>query len=225
MSDDPKKTETKTEEESKEETDAEKARILTNIQSVGPKNAEKLLAAGYDTIDKIASADSEELAAAVPGVSTAKAVDFIAAAVTLKAAVEAGEIDLTRKGKKSKRKKAPEPDPDIHELPPAEEIARAEIRSSLKTGLETDKTSMGIPIGPKWLTKFEKARIIGARALQISMGAPVIVNMKTAPRELFSLAEAELRAQVLPMTVRRTLPTGEHFDIPLARLLENTRLD
>ncbi|MHA2003151.1 MAG: DNA-directed RNA polymerase subunit K [Candidatus Thorarchaeota archaeon] len=225
MSDDPKETETKTKEESKEETDAEKARILTNIQSVGPKNAEKLVAAGYDTIDKIASADSEELAAAVPGVSTAKAVDFIAAAVSLKAAVEAGEIDLTRKGKKSKRKKAPEPDPDIHELPPAEEIARAEIRSSLKTGLETDKTSMGIPIGPKWLTRFEKARIIGARALQISMGAPVIINMKTAPRELFSLAEAELRAQVLPMTVRRTLPTGEYFDVPLARLLENTRLD
>ncbi|MHA2384819.1 MAG: DNA-directed RNA polymerase subunit K [Candidatus Thorarchaeota archaeon] len=225
MSDDPKETETKTKEESKEETDAEKARILTNIQSVGPKNAEKLVAAGYDTIDKFASADSEELAAAVPGVSTAKAVDFIAAAVSLKAAVEAGEIDLTRKGKKSKRKKAPEPDPDIHELPPAEEIARAEIRSSLKTGLETDKTSMGIPIGPKWLTRFEKARIIGARALQISMGAPVIINMKTAPRELFSLAEAELRAQVLPMTVRRTLPTGEYFDVPLARLLENTRLD
>ena len=225
MSKDPKETESKTEEESKEETDAEKARILTNIQSVGPKNAEKLLAAGYDTIDKIASADSEELAAAVPGVSTAKAVDFIAAAATLKAAVDAGEIDLTRKGKKSKRKKAPEPDPDIHELPPAEEIARAEIRSSLKTGLETDKVSMGIPIGPKWLTKFEKARIIGARALQISMGAPVIVDMRTAPSELFALAEAELRAQVLPMTVRRTLPTGEHFDIPLSRLLENTRLD
>ncbi|MHA2210731.1 MAG: DNA-directed RNA polymerase subunit K [Candidatus Thorarchaeota archaeon] len=225
MSDDPKETETETVEESKEETEAEKARILTNIQSVGPKNAEKLVAAGYDTIDKIASADSEELAAAVPGVSTAKAVDFIAAAAKLKEAVETGEIDLTRKGKKSKRKKAPEPDPDVHELPPAEEIARAEIRSSLRTGLETDKTSMGIPVGPKWLTKFEKARIIGARALQISMGAPVIINMKTAPSELFALAEAELGAKVLPMTVRRTLPTGEHFDIPLARLLENTRLE
>jgi DNA-directed RNA polymerase subunit K/omega len=225
MSDDPKETETKTEEEPKEETDAEKAQILTNIQSVGPKNAEKLVAAGYDTIDKIASADSEELAAAVPGVSTAKAVDFIAAAIKLKDAVEAGEIDLTRKGKKSKRKKAPELDPDVHELPPAEEIARAEIRSSLKTGLETDKVAMGIPIGPKWLTRFEKARIIGARALQISMGAPVIIDKRTAPSELFSLAEAELRARVLPMTVRRTLPTGEHFDIPLTRLLENTRLD
>jgi len=221
MSDDPQEAETGTPEES----DAEKAQILTNIQSVGPKNAEKLVAAGYDTIDKIVSADSEELAAAVPGVSTAKAVDFIAAAAKLKEAVEAGEIDLTRKGKKSKRKKAPEPDPDIHELPPAEEIARAEIRSSLKTGLETDKAAMGIHIGPKWLTKFEKARIIGARALQISMGAPIIISMKKAPGELFALAEAELRAHVLPMTVRRTLPTGEHFDIPLNRLLENTRLD
>jgi DNA-directed RNA polymerase subunit K/omega len=225
MSDDPKEAETGTEKESPEDSDAEKAQILTNIQSVGPKNAEKLVAAGYDTIDKIASADSEELAAAVPGVSTAKAVDFIAAALSLKEAVDAGEIDLTRKGKKSKRKKAPEPEPDVHELPPAQEIARAEIRSSLKTGLETDKVAMGIPIGPKWLTKFEKARIIGARALQISMGAPIIISMKTAPKELFALAEAELRARVLPMTVRRTLPTGEHFDIPLTRLLENTRLD
>ncbi|MFX0055677.1 MAG: DNA-directed RNA polymerase subunit K [Promethearchaeota archaeon] len=225
MSDDPEEAETGTEEESPEESDAEKAQILTNIQSVGPKNAEKLVAAGYDTIDKIASADSEELAAAVPGVSTAKAVDFITAAVKLLEAVEAGEIDLTRKGKKSKRKKAPEPDPDIHELPPAEEIARAEIRLSLKTGLETDKAAMGIPIGPKWLTKFEKARIIGARALQISMGAPIMISIKTAPGELFALAEAELRARILPMTVRRTLPTGEHFDIPLTRLLENTRLD
>ncbi len=225
MSDDSRETESETEQESTEETEAEKAQVLTNIQSVGPKNAEKLVAAGYDSIDKVASADSEELAAAVPGVSIGKAEDFIAAAVALKEAVDAGEIDLTRKGKKSKRKKAPEPDPDVHELPPAAEIARAEIRSSLKTGLESDKASMGIPIGPKWLTKFEKARIIGARALQISMGAPVIIDMRTAPSELFSLAEAELRARVLPMTVRRTLPTGEHFDIPLSRLLENTRLD
>ncbi len=84
---------------------------------------------------------------------------------------------------------------------------------------------MGIPVGPKWLTKFEKARIIGARALQISMGAPVLIPTKTAPSGLFALAEAELRAQVLPLTVRRTLPTEEHFDVPLSRLLENTRLD
>ncbi|KPJ49861.1 hypothetical protein AMJ40_04570 [candidate division TA06 bacterium DG_26] len=82
-----------------------------------------------------------------------------------------------------------------------------------------------MPVGPKWLTKFEKARIIGARALQISMGAPVLIGKKSAPTGLFALAEAELRAKALPMTVRRTLPTGEHFDIPLSILLESTRLD
>ncbi|MFW9847043.1 MAG: DNA-directed RNA polymerase subunit K [Candidatus Thorarchaeota archaeon] len=208
-----------------EPTDAEKAEMLTNIPMVGPKNAEKLVAAGYDSIEKIASADSEELAAAVPGISTSKAVDFIEAAVKLKEAVDAGEIDLSRKSKKSKRKKAAEPDPDIHQLPPAKEIARAKIRSSLETGLEADKVAMGIHIGPKWLTKFEKARIIGARALQISMGAPTMISMENAPNELFALAEAELRSKVLPMTVRRTLPTGEYFDIPLSALLANTRLD
>nr|KXH74954.1 MAG: hypothetical protein AM325_05280 [Candidatus Thorarchaeota archaeon SMTZ1-45] len=82
-----------------------------------------------------------------------------------------------------------------------------------------------MPVGPKWLTKFEKARIIGARALQISMGAPVLIDMKTAPTGRFGFAEAELRAGVLPMTVRRTLPTGEYHDIPLSILLKNTRLD
>jgi len=214
----------KTETEEAEEA-VDKVEILTNIPGVGPKTAEKLVEAGFSDLAKISSADPEKLATSVPGLSPAKAEDVVKAAAKLKEDVEAGVIDLTTKRKKAKRKKAPEPEPDIHELPPAEEIARAEIRSSLKTGLEEDKVKKGIPVGPKWLTKFEKARIIGARALQISMGAPVLIGKKSAPTGLFSLAEAELRANALPMTVRRTLPTGEHFDIPLSKLLESTRLD
>jgi DNA-directed RNA polymerase subunit K/omega len=132
---------------------------------------------------------------------------------------------LTGKTKKSKRKKAPEPEPDRHELPPAEEIDRVEPRTSLTTGLEKEKQGLGVPIGPKWLSRFERARIVGARALQISMGAPVMVDMKKAPSGLFALAETELRSGVLPMTVRRTKPTGETADIPLSILLKNTRLD
>ena len=93
------------------------------------------------------------------------------------------------------------------------------------TGYDEEKLAMGIPVGPKWLTKFEKARIIGARALQISMGAPVLIDTKTAPKGRFGFAEAELRSGVLPMTVRRTLPTGMSHDIPLSTLLKNTRLD
>ncbi|MHA1943927.1 MAG: DNA-directed RNA polymerase subunit K, partial [Candidatus Thorarchaeota archaeon] len=63
------------------------------------------------------------------------------------------------------------------------------------------------------------------RALQVSMGAPVLIDMKTAPKGRFGFAEAELKSGVLPMTVRRSLPTGETFDIPLSTLLANTRLD
>jgi DNA-directed RNA polymerase subunit K len=48
------------------------------------------------------------------------------------------------------------------------------------------------------LTRFERARIIGARALQISYGAPVLVKQKGNPMDI---AEAELNKGVLPIVV------------------------
>ncbi|MBY8997043.1 MAG: DNA-directed RNA polymerase subunit K [Candidatus Thorarchaeota archaeon] len=211
-------------EESAEPTIEEIVALLTNIPGVGPKTAEKLGAAGFDTLEKVVEADKEELAAAVAGLSVAKAEATIAEAADLHEKVKSGAIDLGSKWK-SKRKKAPEPEPDKHQLEPLKAVARAEERRRLVTGYDEEKAAMGIPIGPKWLTRFEKARIIGARALQISMGAPVLIDPKTAPKGRFGFAEAELRAGVLPMTVRRTLPTGESHDIALSLLLENTRLD
>ena len=220
----PPKKEEKDAEESAEPTIEEIVNLLTNIAGVGPKTAEKLAAAGYDTLEKVVDADKEALAAAVAGLSVAKAEATIAEAADLLEKVNSGAIDLSGKSK-SKRKKAPEPEPDRYELEPIKAVARAEERKRLVTGYEEEKLAMGIPVGPKWLTKFEKARIIGARALQISMGAPVLIDMKTAPKGRFGFAEAELRAGVLPMTVRRTLPTGESYDIALSILLKNTRLD
>lgn len=222
-SENPKKEETKTE-ESEELTIEEIVALLTNIPGVGPKTGEKLAAASYDTLEKVVNADKEELAAAVAGLSVAKAEATIADAADLLEKVISGAIDLSGKSK-SKRKKAPEPEPDRHELEPIAVIAKPEERKKLMTGYDEEKAVMGIPVGPKWLTKFEKARIIGARALQISMGAPVLIDMKTAPKGRFGFAETELKAGVLPMTVRRTLPTGESHDIPLSILLKNTRLD
>lgn len=58
-------------------------------------------------------------------------------------------------------------------------------------------------------TRFEKARIIGARALQISMGAPILLEL---PKELvdpIQIAEAEFAAAVIPITVRRELGRPE----------------
>jgi len=55
----------------------------------------------------------------------------------------------------------------------------------------------------KKYTKYEVARIIGARALQIKMGAPVLIKVpKTVERPL-EIAELEFKEDVLPLTVKR----------------------
>ncbi len=51
-------------------------------------------------------------------------------------------------------------------------------------------------------TRYERARIIGARALQISMGAPVLIE--TAMKEPIDIALEELEKGVIPITVKRT---------------------
>jgi len=216
--------EAKTDTESEESDLSEIVSLLTNIPGVGPKTAEKLAESGYDTIKKVSEADKEALAEAVTGLSEAKADAVIGEAFDLQEKIDSGEIDLSAKSK-SKRKKAPEPEPDRHELPPIEEITRAEERKNLITGYDEDNAAIGVTIGPKWLTKYEKARIIGARALQISMGAPIMINTEGITMGRYGFAEEELRSGVLPMTVRRTLPTGEFTDIPLSTLLKNTRLE
>ena len=75
-------------------------------------------------------------------------------------------------------------------------------------------------IGPPKLTRFEKARIVGARALQISMGAPTLVEVSEGFSSPIDIALKELEANILPITVRRTLPDGTYNDIPLKWLLE-----
>ncbi len=51
-------------------------------------------------------------------------------------------------------------------------------------------------------TRYERARIVGARALQISMGAPVLVkDVKTV--EPIEVALAELEQSLIPITVRK----------------------
>lgn len=60
-------------------------------------------------------------------------------------------------------------------------------------------------------TKYEKARIIGARALQIAMGAPILLDLKEGDFEKLgfnpiSIAKKEYDDEVLPITIRRPLP-------------------
>jgi DNA-directed RNA polymerase I, II, and III subunit RPABC2 len=79
--------------------------------------------------------------------------------------------------------------------------------------------SSNITIGPPKLTRFERARIVGARALQVSLGAPILVQLLVGVNDPIDIAIEELKEGVLPMTVRRTLPEGSFQDIPLIDLL------
>ncbi|MEK6848138.1 MAG: DNA-directed RNA polymerase subunit K [Nanoarchaeota archaeon] len=67
-------------------------------------------------------------------------------------------------------------------------------------------------------TKYEKARILGARALQIAMDAPLLfeIDKETLERikyEPISIAEIEFNEGVLPITVKRPMPEKKHIEI------------
>uniref|UniRef100_A0A7S4B2A3 Uncharacterized protein n=1 Tax=Chrysotila carterae TaxID=13221 RepID=A0A7S4B2A3_CHRCT len=62
-----------------------------------------------------------------------------------------------------------------------------------------------------YMTKFERARILGTRALQISMNAPVMVELEGETDPL-AIAAKELRKRKIPITVRRFLPDGSYED-------------
>ncbi|KAK9742908.1 hypothetical protein RND81_03G204700 [Saponaria officinalis] len=63
----------------------------------------------------------------------------------------------------------------------------------------------------KYMTKYERARILGTRALQISMNAPVMVELDGEIDPL-EIAMKELRERKIPFTIRRYLPDGSFED-------------
>jgi len=53
----------------------------------------------------------------------------------------------------------------------------------------------------KEYTRFERARIIGARALQIARGAPVMI--KTDVKDPIKIAELEFEESIIPLDIKR----------------------
>ena len=82
-----------------------------------------------------------------------------------------------------------------------------------------NKVRKYIKVGPIFLTRYEKARIVGARALQISFGAPILVNKPTDMIDPIKIAQLELKAKILPLTIVRDNPNGETQDIPINELI------
>ena len=73
-------------------------------------------------------------------------------------------------------------------------------------------------ITTKYMTKYERAPVLGTRALQISMNAPVMVDIggETDP---LKIAMKELRERKIPMIIRRYLPDNSYEDWPLDDLI------
>lgn len=72
-----------------------------------------------------------------------------------------------------------------------------------------------------FLTKYEKARIIGKRAMQISKGSPPLVEIGELESPI-DIAKKELMERKIPFIIRRPLPDGSYEDwrVDELRILE-----
>jgi len=117
---------------------------------------------------------------------------------------EGGNVDLTEK--------------EIAEIDKECEIIRNReiiMKDTQYEPIEITNADGKIVTGPPTLTRFEKARIMGARALQLSLGAPVFIEIPKNATTSLEIAMEELKQRVIPIVIKRTLPNGayQHLSI------------
>ncbi|KAG2200899.1 hypothetical protein INT46_000532 [Mucor plumbeus] len=84
----------------------------------------------------------------------------------------------------------------------------------LEKGVEVEPTESKVKQTTPYMTRYERARILGTRALQISLNAPVMVELD-GESDALVIAMKELREKKVPLIVRRFLPdqTFEDWDV------------
>jgi len=117
---------------------------------------------------------------------------------------EGGNVDLTEK--------------EIAEIDKECEVIRN--RKIITKDLEHEPTEIAgkngqIVTGPPTLTRFERARIMGARALQLSLGAPVFIKIPKNATSSLEIAMEELKQRVIPIVIKRVLPNGDYQHLPI----------
>ena len=81
----------------------------------------------------------------------------------------------------------------------------------------------------KEYTKYEHARIIGARALQISMGAPMLVklddeDLKKIRYNPVEIAKLEFKQGLIPLNIKRPFPGAVNKEMPV-KPFDQTKLE
>jgi DNA-directed RNA polymerase I, II, and III subunit RPABC2 len=91
----------------------------------------------------------------------------------------------------------------------------------LNTGEATSgpgTNNSGKRITTPYMTKYERARVLGTRALQIAMCAPVMVELEGETDPL-QIAMKELKLRKIPIIIRRYLPDGSYEDWGIDELI------
>lgn len=94
---------------------------------------------------------------------------------------------------------------------------KIELLQQEEVGLAVDKDKR---ITTPFMTKYERARVLGTRALQISMCAPIMVELENETDPL-QIAMKELKAKKIPLIIRRYLPDGSFEDWSIDELIIN----
>ena len=85
-----------------------------------------------------------------------------------------------------------------------EEIAKLSVVVKNSDGIIVDPLHRTIP----YLTKYERARVLGQRAKQIETGAKPLVQVPESIVDGYIIAELELREKKIPFIIRRPIPGG-----------------
>jgi len=97
------------------------------------------------------------------------------------------------------------------------EVKLEDFRTTYDRMMDKNTQRRTIP----FLTKYEKARIIGKRAMQISKGSPPLVEIGDLENPI-DIAKKELMERKIPFIIRRPLPDGSYEDwrVDELRILE-----
>lgn len=68
------------------------------------------------------------------------------------------------------------------------------------------------------LTKYERARVLGIRALQIGKGAQPMVHIDGLT-DAMDIAKRELSRHKIPIVIRRKYPDGSYIDIKVSEMI------
>ena len=98
-----------------------------------------------------------------------------------------------------------------------------EKNGSSTTGGESTSRGKRVPdeerVTSKYMTKYERARVLGTRALQLSMNAPPMVKTRGETDPL-KIAQMELTEGCIPIIIRRYLPDGSYEDWKISDLIK-----